>query len=561
LNAELQKRLIPLFHYALNDGGFLFLGSSEGIGDFGDFFEAIDHKEKIYQRKNIAFHTRKSLNFNRNLSSSRALENSYSVRTSAVEKSIQSIKVSLRELTEQALLKHLAPASALVNTAGDILYLYGRTGMYLEPSPGESGVNNILRMARDGLRVSLSQTLRAAALKNENLHVPQLSVKTNGHFTSTDLSIYPLLTKPNEMPLFLIVFEEARALTTEKPPEAKLASDLQITSETSEEAQISALKLELRAKDEYLQSTNEELERSNEELKSSNEEMQSVNEELQSTNEELETSKEELQSVNEELATVNADLLTKVLDLSRLNNDMNNLLAGTGIATIFVDLNLLILRFTPSVSSIINVIAGDLGRPLLHIVHNLKHYSTLIADVQSVLKTLTPKAVELETIDGHWYEMRIRPYRTLENVIEGAVITFVDTTEIKAMKIALEELANRQLRLAIVVRDSNDAITVQNLAGDIIAWNPGAVKLYGWSEAEALQLNADALIPPALLQTELSKMIELSQTPFLQPYQTERLSKSGASIGIWMTASALINEQGRRYAIATTERALVTALE
>ena len=241
---------------------------------------------------------------------------------------------------------------------------------------------------------------------------------------------------------------------------------------TDGDLRIAALKQELRAKEEYLQTTNEELETSNEELKSSNEEMQSVNEELQSTNEELETSKEELQSVNEELATVNAELQTKVVDLSRANNDMNNLLAGTGIGTVFVDHQLRILRFTPAVTQVINLILTDVGRPVGHIVSNLTGYDSLVADVKAVLDTLVPKEVEVQTKAGAWFLLRIRPYRTLENIIEGAVITFVDITEMKRVQQALREV-NALRRLAVVLRDANDAITVQDMEGCILAWNPG----------------------------------------------------------------------------------------
>ncbi len=257
---------------------------------------------------------------------------------------------------------------------------------------------------------------------------------------------------------------------------------------------IAALKQELQAKEEYLQSTNEELETSNEELKSSNEEMQSVNEELQSTNEELETSKEELQSVNEELATVNAELQTKVVDLSRANNDMNNLLAGTGIGTIFVDHQLRILRFTPAVTQVINLILSDVGRPVDHIVSNLTGYDRLVADVKAVLDTLAPKEVEVQTKAGAWFLLRIRPYRTVENIIEGAVITFVDITEMKRVQQALREV-NALRRLAVVLRDANDAITVQDMEGCILAWNPGAERMYGWTEAEALAMNIRDRIP------------------------------------------------------------------
>ncbi len=218
------------------------------------------------------------------------------------------------------------------------------------------------------------------------------------------------------------------------------AADPDATYSDESERQVSALRRKLRAQEEYLQTTNEELETTNEELKSSNEEMQSVNEELQSTNEELETSKEELQSVNEELATVNAELQTKVADLSRANNDMNNLLAGTGIGTVFVDHQLHILRFTPTVTRIINLIHTDIGRPVGHIVSNLIAYDNLVEDIQSVLNTLQPRDVHVQTDDKKWYTMRIQPYRTLENVIEGAVITFIEITEAKQAKDTIQNL-------------------------------------------------------------------------------------------------------------------------
>jgi two-component system CheB/CheR fusion protein len=204
-----------------------------------------------------------------------------------------------------------------------------------------------------------------------------------------------------------------------------------IESVAEHEAHIAALEEELREKQEYLRTAIEELETSNEELKSSNEEMQSINEELQSTNEELETSKEELQSINEELATVNAELQQKVADLSRVNNDMNNLLAGTGIGTIFVDNQLRIMRFTPAVTQVLNLILTDVGRPVGHVVSNFVGYDGLVEDVQAVLDSLVPREVEAQTRAGSWYTLRIRPYRTLENVIEGAVVSFVDITEQK----------------------------------------------------------------------------------------------------------------------------------
>ena len=358
-----------------------------------------------------------------------------------------------------------------------------------------------------------------------------------------------------EAPLYLVILEEAPPFDPEQAQQAALHAIAGADGpDTDADARIAALKQELRAKEEYLQTANEELETSNEELKSSNEEMQSVNEELQSTNEELETSKEELQSVNEELATVNAELQTKVADLSRANNDMNNLLAGTGIATVFVDHQLRILRFTPAATRIINLILSDVGRPVGHIVSNLVGYDRLVADMQAVLDTLIPKEVEVQTTEGKWYTMRIQPYRTLDNVIEGAVITFVDITEMKQAQEALRK-ANDLLRLAVVVRDAHDAITVQDLDGRILAWNPGAVRMYGWSEAEALAMNVRDRIPEGLREEALAKVHQLSRAEILEPYRTQRITKDGAVVEVWMTSTALVNEAGQMYAIATTERA------
>jgi two-component system CheB/CheR fusion protein len=255
--------------------------------------------------------------------------------------------------------------------------------------------------------------------------------------------VQPVATGPEPTqpsPLYLVVLEPAGAIETEKAPLApppSVKDTVGGTVPTDAEASYEALRQELRAKEEYLRSTTEELETSNEELRSSNEEMQSVNEELQSTNEELETSKEELQSLNEELATVNAELQTKVTDLSQANNDMNNLLAGTGIGTVFVDHQMRIVRFTPTATTIINLIPSDAGRPVGHIVANLMGYDRLVQDIKSVLDTLIPKEVEVKSVAGVWYTMRILPYRTLNNVIEGAVITFVDISAAKKAQEAL----------------------------------------------------------------------------------------------------------------------------
>jgi len=447
MGGDLQKKIIPLFHYALNPGGFLLLGTSETVGEFGDLFAAVDRKWKLYQRREDS-HSAQRLAQGRFLPPTPAVE-APAPRTAG--KMTGAGKRPLREWTEQALLEQVAPAAALVNGQGDILYLHGRTGMYLEPAPGEAGINNILKMAREGLRRDLTTALHKAAGIRETVRCPGVRVKSNGDFTMVNLTVRPVAAGAAAMPeapLYLVIIEDVPPLAPEREQAALHPIAEAGGPETSTDERVAALKRELRAKEEYLQTANEELETSNEELKSSNEEMQSVNEELQSTNEELETSKEELQSVNEELATVNSELQTKVADLSRANNDMNNLLAGTGIGTFFVDHQLRILRFTPAATRIINVILSDVGRPVNHILSNLAGYDRLAVDVQAVLDTLAPKEVEVQTQAGEWYSMRITPYRTLDNVIEGAVITFVDISRAKKAQEALRESESHFRQLA-----------------------------------------------------------------------------------------------------------------
>jgi two-component system CheB/CheR fusion protein len=434
LGSALQKKLIPLFYYALNPNGFLVLGASETVGDFGDIFNVRDRKMKIYQRKE-ALQGASRIGLGSFLPPQMAMDAAMPQVVAGTPANPK--RLTLRELTEQALLQQLVPAGALINVHGDILYIHGRTGLFLEPAVGEVGVYNILKMAREGLRHELASALHKVAASKEIVRSPGIRVKTNGSFTLVNLIVRTVRqtadAAADAAPLFLVILEEVKT-------DVGKTETLSPESETN--TIVAALKQELRAKEEYLQTTNEE-------LKSSNEEMQSINEELQSTNEELETSKEELQSVNEELATVNSELQNKVADLTRANNDMNNLLAGTGIGTVFVDHDLRILRFTPPATKIINLIQSDIGRPVGHIVSNLVGYDSLPEDARSVLATLVPKEVEVHSLAGTWYALRILPYRTLENVIEGAVITFTDITESKQIKTALNA-AHADLAEAVV---------------------------------------------------------------------------------------------------------------
>ena len=549
LGPELQQKLISIFHYALRTDGALFLGTSETIGSSPESFGVLDRKAKLYQCRETSSDLRDlgSPGF-----TASALHPGKGAALPLAGQEGAKPLHPLRALTEGALLEQVAPSAALVNGHGDILYLHGRTGQYLEPAPGESSLN-ILKMAREGLRERLPAALHHAVTHGEAVHRQGLRIRTNGDFTTVNLTIEPLALASNapppaQQPLFLVILDELPASEQERlaadAPEARERDAATLDGDQPHrDGQIEDLRQELRSKEEYLQSINEELQSSNEELRSSNEEMQSVNEELQST--------------NEELATVNTELRAKVADLSQVSNDMNNLLAGTGIGTVFVDHKLCIRRFTPAATAITNLIQSDVGRPIGHIVSNLVGYDQLPQDTQAVLDTLEPREIEVQSQAGEWYLLRVRPYRTLRNVIEGAVITFTDITELRAARAAAQDTEDIR-RLAVVVRDAHDAITVQGLDGQILAWNPAAERMYGWSEAEALTMHTRDLIPKSERKEAQARITTLSQAAVLEPYQTQRLTKDDGCVDVWVTATALLNAFGEVYAIASTERGPVS---
>jgi two-component system CheB/CheR fusion protein len=545
MGVELQKKLLPIFHYALNPGGYLFLGTSETVGEFGNLFTVVDRKQKLYRYK-----------------ANSETERRVGIATFTPPRpSIEALPLraptlpaqTLKELAEQALLQQVVQAGILVNRSGDILYLYGRTGMYLEPATGGANFYNVIKMAREGLRSELTVALHKAASHQEIVRRPGLRVKTNGHFTTTNLSVCPVpssSTTSAETSLYMVVLEEA-SVQLEAVDRTQQLHDPQPGANA--EMLLAKLKQELQDKEEYLQCAREEQESSSEELQSSNEELQSINEEMQSSNEELETSKEELQSVNEELATINAELQAKVLELSRINNDMNNLLAGTGIGTIFLDMQLRILRYTPGALKIVPLLPSDVGRSVAHLASNLVNYERFMPDLQTVLATLIPKEVEVQTAEGGRYLLRILPYRTTDNRIEGAVVNFVNITEIVEIRTALKK-ANDLNRMAVVVHDSNDAVVLQDMHGHILAWNPAAARNYGYTEEEALSFNIRELIPKELREADIQRVQQLGLAKVLEPYPTQRITKDGEIVAVWLTATAVINEAGQIYAIATTER-------
>lgn len=475
LQADLQKQIISLFYYALKPKGILFLGNSESIGNNENLFLTIDRQSRIFQKKETQNHIETP-----SLLSLRPRRWNYNQSLVGTVDLLTDERTTLREICERSILKECATVAAVVDDKGIILYLHGRFGKYLELGSGEVGVNNLLSIAKDGLKKELTDAFQKIIKNNETICVDEVNVKTDGHFTKVKMTLkcikFAKTTRlDNRMYIILIdkIKESFKKNDTEEGEQLP-ASNL--------EQEVKDLRIELYIKEQSIELKNDELETTIEELKSSNEEMQSVNEELQSTNEELETSKEEMQSINEELTTVNSELQIKVQDLSIVSNDMNNLLSGTNIATIFLDRQQKLLRYTPTAIKIINLIPVDIGRPIAHIVTKLKGYNTLIEDIQEVLETLVPKEVEVQTLNSNWYNMIIQPYRTLENVIEGIVLTFVDVTDRKLTHHALTLAEFRHRKIFESVKES--IIVIDGMTGMITDINPAFSELFGYTEKE-----------------------------------------------------------------------------
>ena len=418
-DAKLQQRLMPMFHYTLRPGGLLFLGTSEAVGSFAHLFEPLDKKWKIFRRKDgpsTAYVT--ELPNNGDLGRRELVIPSFGRR---------SVEPTLAQSAERALIQNLMPPAIVMHERGEIVHIHGRTGQFLEPAPGPQTSANVYNMARDGLQLDLAVAVRHAVESETGVIQRGVRVKSNGHEISVDLRVKRLSQPEHLRGLFLVAFENVERVKILEATPAVAPSPEAVPGRLAD------LERELQHAKEVHQSTVEELETANEELTSTNEELQSTNEELQSANEELETSKEEMQSLNEELQTVNAELQGKVEELSRTNDDMKNLLNGTDIATIFLDSELNIKRYTDQAKKVVRLIPSDVGRPVGDLVSKLKH-QTLLDDAAAVLHTLVFKEAEVQTDDGAWYLMRMLPYRTTDNVIDGLVVTFVDITKIKGLQ-------------------------------------------------------------------------------------------------------------------------------
>ena len=464
MDTELQKKLLTLFHYSLNNGGMLILGSAETNGAQNDLFSTVNAKFRIYQRSGVP-KTQELFDF----------PSSFTRSKQGIVENQPSAKVadSIQVLTDQLLLQQFSPASVLLTDKGDILYITGSTGKYLEPAAGKANMN-IFVMAREGLRNELPTAFRKAMKNFNKVVLHDIKVETDHAIQYVDVTIQqiekPLTLKGKILMIFANVPNFGVAAIKQKRRNIT-GSDLQNEWET-----------ELQRVNEELQSLREEMQTSQEELQSTNEEMQSTNEELQSANEELTTSKEEMQSLNEELHTVNAELQNKIDDSSRINNDINNLLNSTNIATLFLDKDLKIHQFTYPATKIFKLQKSDIGRLFTDQVTTL-NYPELYDDAKEVLRSLVFMEKPISTHDGRWFNIRLMPYRTFEDKIDGLVITFIDITKSKQFENALQE---SQMTLRSFILSVPSVILGLSSEGNVIEFNPEAEKLFNCKRDEVM---------------------------------------------------------------------------
>lgn len=436
LAPELQKRLLPLFHYSLNPGGILFLGSAETATGEPELFTPLPGKSRLY-RRGIAPVSIESVPF----PASPFGDGSGGPRANLAPKAVP----DLQALADQVLLKRFAPAAVLVNADGDILFVSGSTGKYLEPAAGKANWN-VFAMAREGLRQELPRAFREA-VRNGGVatqHAVALGPPAaREKAVRVDVTVQALAEPEPLRGTVMIAFADVPlpAGAPEAPPRGK---------GPARSPQVAALQRELDESRQALQSLRsevqamrEEMQSSHEELRSANEELQSTNEELQSTNEELTTSKEEMQSLNEELQTVNAEQVARMDELMRASDDMKNLLNATDIATIFLDAELRVRRFTTGATRLFRLIPGDVGRPLTD-VSSCFEYPDLVRDAREVLRTLIFSQRQVPAEGARWFEIRILPYRTVENRIDGVVMTFFDITRTKTLEADLQRAVEEE---------------------------------------------------------------------------------------------------------------------
>jgi len=512
LDAELQKKLLGLFYYSINPEGIMVLGSSETLGTQSHLFTPVDAKLKIYKRYISGVPTPELFDFPSSFSRTKPIN---------IEKQIPAKSTpSIESLANQLLLQQFSPPGVLVTDKGDIVYISGPTGKYLEPAVGKANLN-IFAMLREGLRNEFSVAFHKAIKTKEAVVLHNLKVGANGASQTVNIKIQ-WIDKPDTLNgMVMIIF-------TDMPGVAEIKTKVNTRKKNLNSARELELNEELKHTREEMQNTLEEMQTSQEELKSTNEELQSTNEELQSTNEELTSSKEEMQSLNEELQTVNAELQSKLDDFSRVNNDMKNLLNSTDIATLFLDKDLNIRRYTNEATKIFKLIKSDVGRPFTDQVSELV-YPELPTDALEVLRTLTFIKKQIPTLDGRWFSIRIMPYRTFDDRIDGLVITFFNISDLKQLESELHETVQMH---RLILNSSSDVIIKLSAGFEILEYNPAAEEFFAKKYKVALNHNFIQMFVPEKDQ----KKTEKDLTKLLMSRQDEKFDMQVIAAGSQMSA-------------------------
>jgi two-component system CheB/CheR fusion protein len=432
LDTQLQRKIFPLFQHSLQTGGVMVLGTSETISSADAMFEVVPGKNRIYRRRTAVLRT--EMDQLPAVFSSRPVAGVAGVAGEHRRGSDVPSNLNVQALTDSLLLQKFSPAAVLCTARGDLVYISGKTGKYLEPAAGKANLN-LFSMARDELAGALQEAFSRALRQEEAVKIKSIAVGS----AVVAITVQAIAEPSALTGMVLVVFSEQETATAQSKAQGrqhpKNNSNQHLTALNSELAQSLEELVHTR---EELKIAREEMQTSQEELKSTNEELQSTNEELQSTNEELTSSKEEMQSMNEEMQTVNHELHSKLVDFSRSNDDMKNLLNSTEIATLFLDSGLRIRSFTDRTTSIIKLIPSDTGRAITDLVSTLE-YDRLADDAHEVLRTLVTQEKQIRSINGQWFTVRTMPYRTQNNLIDGVVITFIDYTAAKIIESTARE--------------------------------------------------------------------------------------------------------------------------
>jgi len=447
LSSGVQKKLVPMFHYGLKPTGFLMLGTSETVGEFSDLFTLVDKRYKIYSRKMTSGRLGIEL-----------ITNSYPVDMIKPQLQVSEVLrdgLEIQKQADQIVLNQYSPVGVLVNSDLEILQFRGQTSPYLEPAPGRPSFN-LLKMAKEELRLELRTAIHQAKKQKTAVRKEGLRISRENQVRLVSFDVIPFKPQGAEEDYFLVLFADnfqSAVVGTEVIKDSQTVNvgyeliQSQQKQKTSYAQEIAQLQQDLANTRDYLQSTIEEQQATNQDLRAANEEILSSNEELQSTNEELETAKEEIQATNEELSTINDELQRRNIESTQVSNDLQNLLSSINIPILMLGGELQIRRFTPAAGKVFNLIPTDVGRSLTDIKHKL-NISDLEAQILDVISTLNLKTQEVQDQDGHWYDLRIRPYRTIDHKIDGAVVVLVD---IHGLKQSAEELrASRDYAEAIV---------------------------------------------------------------------------------------------------------------